>query len=55
MYEYRDGPEGRGYYRHAGAPPAADPREHSLLLLREAAAAAAEFVRCLEFVGHVTG
>ena len=55
LYEYRDGPEGRGYYRHAAAPPAADPREQSLLLLREAASAAAEFVRCPEFVGASAG
>ena len=55
MYEYRDGPEGLGYYRHAGAPPPADPREQSLMLLREAAAAGAGFVRCLDFVGAVNG
>ena len=55
MYEWRDGPEGVGYYRDAAAPPAADPREQSLLLLREAAAASAEFVRCAEFVGQVAG
>ncbi|KAL1521005.1 hypothetical protein AB1Y20_022562 [Prymnesium parvum] len=55
LYTYRDGPEGKGYYRHAGAPPSADPREQSLMLMREASAAAAAFVRCLDFVGAVTG
>ncbi len=55
LYDWRDGPEGVGYYRHVAAPPAADPREQSLLVLREAAAAGAEFVRCPEDVGSVVG
>ena len=38
LYEYRDGPEGIGYYRHAAAPPPADPIEQARLVLREAAA-----------------
>lgn len=55
FYEYREGPEGTGYYRHAGAPPSADPREQSLMLLREASAAGAGFIRCADFVGPVNG
>ena len=55
LYEWRDGPDGVGYYRHAAAPPGADPREQSLLVLREAAAAGADFVRCPEEVGVVAG
>jgi len=55
-YDWRpDGPDGAGYYRHAGAPVASDPREASLGVLREAAAAGAEFVLCPEHVGDVAG
>jgi len=55
LYDWREGPEGVGYYRHAAAPPAADPREQTRLLLREAAAAGADFVKCPEDVGDVVG
>ena len=55
LYTYRGGPDGPGYYRHAGAPPASDPQEHSLCVLRQAAAAGAGFVRCQEDVGPVPG
>ena len=48
-YDYRDGPEGVGYYR------VGDPAAESRLLLREAAAAGADFVRCPEDVGKVPG
>ena len=54
-YTYRQGPDGPGYYRHAGAPLASDPREQSLGVLRQAAAAAAAFVRCDADVGAVPG
>ena len=54
-YTFRQGPDGPGYYRHAGAPPASDPREQSLGVLRQAAAAAAAFVRCEADVGTVPG
>ena len=55
-YEYRsEGVDGVGYYRLPSAPPPADPRAQSLLVLREAADAGAEFVRCAEFVGAVVG
>ena len=55
-YDWRmDGPDGPGYYRRAGAPESADPREASLCVLREAAAAGADFVRCPNDVGHVAG
>ena len=54
-YEYASGVDGVGYYRLASAPPPADPRAQSLLVLREAADAGAEFVRCAEFVGAVVG
>lgn len=62
-YEYRaatdpgfSAADGVGYYRLAAAPPpAGDPRAQSLLVLREAADAGAEFVRCEEFVGAVSG
>ena len=52
LYEYRDGADGLGYYRHAAAPPPADPIEQARAILREAAAAGADFVRCAEFVGE---
>ena len=55
MYTYRDGPEGRGYYRDAAAPLPSDPVEHSRLILREAAAAGAAYVRCPDYVGEVAG
>ena len=55
LYEYRNGPDGLGYYRSAAAPPSADPIEQARLILREAAAAGAEFVRTPEFVGPVGG
>ena len=55
MYEFRNGPEGMGYYRDASAPPPNDPIEAARLVLREAAAAAAEFVRCPEAVGELAG
>jgi hypothetical protein len=55
LYEYRSGPDGLGYYRHAAAPPPADPVEQARLILREAAAAGASFVRCGESVGELTG
>ena len=48
-YDYRDGPDGVGYYR------VGDPAAESRLLLREAAAAGADFVRCPEDVGKVPG
>ena len=54
-YEYRDGMEGLGYYRSAAAPPAADPLEQARLILREAAAAGADFVRSEQFVGGLSG
>jgi hypothetical protein len=48
-----DGPDGPGYYRSAAAPESSDPREASLCVLREAAAAGADFVRCAEHAGDV--
>lgn len=55
-YDWRaDGPDGPGYYRNAAAPESSDPREASLCVLREAAAAGAEFVRCAEPAGEVRG
>ena len=54
-YEWATGVDGVGYYRLPSAPLPADPRAQSLLVLREAADAGAEFVRCAEFVGAVVG
>ena len=54
-YEWASGVDGIGYYRLPSAPLPADPRAQSLLVLREAADAGAEFVRCAEFVGAVVG
>ena len=54
-YEWASGVDGVGYYRLPSAPLPADPRAQSLLVLREAADAGAEFVRCAEFVGAVVG
>ena len=56
LYEYRtNGPDGPGYYRLLDAPPPSDPIEHARGILREAAAAGAEFIRCDESVGELGG
>ena len=54
-YDYLEGPEGSGFYRRFDAPPPADPIEAARLVLREAAAASAPFVRCADFVGDFVG